>query len=114
MVVRKKKAVLKNSKEKDIALSKKKSVRIPTTNNHEIQDGTNPKGKHLTNVPEGKATVGLSVGITLNMGDYQSARIDVFMQRNVDDDEVSIKDALTEISDLLHEEIERQATILED
>lgn len=91
-----------------------REVDIPLSDNPEIQDGVNPRSKLGKATPEGQATVGLSVGATLNMGDFQSARIDVFIQRSVPDNEEAIKDGLDEISELLHSEIERQSAILMD
>lgn len=82
--------------------------------NPSVQDGVSPRSKLGGKTEPGKATIGLSIGATLNMGDYQSARIDVFIQRNVDDTEEAIKDGLDEISVLLHSEIERQSAILMD
>lgn len=91
-----------------------KEVEMPISDNPEIQDGVTPRSKLGGTTPEKKATIGLSLGCTLNMGDYQSARIDVFIQRNVDDTDEAIKDGLDEISNLLHDELERQSAILMD
>lgn len=41
--------------------------------------------KHLTEAP----LVGVSIGTTLNMGDYQSLRVDVWLTDNVNDNETT-------------------------
>jgi hypothetical protein len=58
------------------------------------------------------ATVGLSMGVTLNVGDYQSARVDLYISRNVPDNDKSIDKAIGEISTKILEEIERQSGLL--
>ena len=91
-----------------------REVEMEVSNNPEIQDGVSPRSKTASKVPEGFATVGLSLGCTLNMGDFQSARIDVFIQRTVPDTDEHIKDGIEEISEMLHSELERQSAILMD
>jgi len=86
---------------------------IPISDNPEIQDGV-PSSNLKNNPPKGYATIGLSKGITLNMGDYQSARIDVFIQRNVPDTDEAIKAGLDDINEKLTEEIVRQSEELDD
>lgn len=90
-------------KEKEIPINKKGA-----------QDGVLPHSKVSKTVPEGFATVGLQIGATINMGDFQSARIDVFMQRNVPDTHDEILEGYEEISEILHEELARQSSLLAD
>lgn len=110
--------VIKKPRTKKIDVKKSgetvREVEVPVSDNPELQDGVQPRSKVGTVAPPGTATVGLSLGCTLNMGDFQSARIDVFIQRNVADNEETIKDTMEEISDLLHGELERQSAILMD
>lgn len=82
--------------------------------NVNVQDGVNPRSKLGTQAQVGKAVIGLSLGATLNMGDYQSARIDVFIQRTVEDDEDIIRDEMERISETLHDELARQSALLSD
>lgn len=100
---------------KKVAVTKGKEkvreIEIPISDNKEIQDGVPPKSK-LTNAPKGYASISLNIGCTLNMGDFQSARIDVFIQRNVVDTEETIKDGMNDISDILHDELARQSDLL--
>lgn len=92
----------------------KKEVKIPISDNREVQDGITSKGKVSNVVPVGYAGIGLQLGATINLGDFQSARIDVFIQRNVEDTNESIEAGLEEISDILHEELARQADLLSE
>ena len=52
-----------------------------------------PSVKHLSTPP----IVGVSIGTTLNMGDYQSLRVDVWLTDNVDSGE-SFEDAYQRVS----------------
>lgn len=105
-------------KTKKVAVTNKgetvREIEIPISDNREIQDGVSPRGKLGSKAVEGKAIVGLSKGVTLNMGDFQSARIDVFIQRTVTDDEQVLRDTLLEIDEVLQDEIERQSSLLEE
>lgn len=86
---------------------------VDVTTNPNIEDGVSPRSKLGKATPQGKALIGLSLGVTMNMGDFESARVDVFIQRNVDDDDDSIKEGLAELSELIHEEIQNQALQLQ-
>ena len=108
MTTVKKRPTKKLAVSKSGAISREVEVEV----NPNVQDGVSPRSKLGGATPEGYATVGLSLGCTLNMGDYQSARIDVFIQRNVPDTEEHIKDGIEEISEMLHSELERQSAIL--
>lgn len=90
-----------------------REVEMEVAENREIQDGVMSNSKLGGTAQRGKATVGLSLGMTLNMGDYQSARVDVFIQREVEDTDGTIDEGLHDISDKLHEELERQASLLD-
>ena len=71
--------------------------------------------KASSTVVKGEVRVGLSKGATISMGNYQSARIDVWLERIVEDNEHSINKALMEISDLLDEAVaEEQGRLGED
>ena len=88
---------------------------IPISDVAEIQDGVMPTNvKYKEKPPLGYATIGLALGATINVGDYQSARIDVLIQRNVKDDDEVIRDEYKNMSEMLQTELERQSAILLD
>jgi hypothetical protein len=79
-----------------------------------VIDGVQPKKKPIEQTPQGYATIAMSLGITLNMENFQSARIDVFIQRNVKDNDEVIKDEMANIKSLLQSELEKQSAELYD
>ena len=101
----------------DRAGEKGYDVEIPVED-EEIQDGDmlNQMKADMTKIPQqtGFATVGLSLGATINMGDYQSARVDCFIIRNVPDNDKTISKAYTDISRKLSDELSRQIEMLSD
>ncbi|MMZ46496.1 hypothetical protein D1872_81130 [compost metagenome] len=111
----------KTAKTKSVSITNGKDtvreVDIPVSDNPEIRDGDmlNAAKAEMMRVPSntGFATVGLGFGATINMGDYESARIDAFIIRNVPDNPTSIKKAMNEIQTLLAKEIERQHGLLD-
>lgn len=62
----------------------------------------------------GKTSVGISKGYTINLGNYESARISCWMTRICDDNEVEIMDTLGEISQLIDEQIEFETAELKE
>lgn len=86
---------------------------VDVTTNPNIEDGISPRSKLGKATPEGKAVVGLSLGVTLNMGDFESARVDVFIQRHVSDTDDDIEEGLAAISEMLHEELQKQVLQLQ-
>ena len=77
---------------------KKKSLKERAVENTQITKGTSKNQevikegvpndhtrKHLTEAP----LVGVSIGTTLNMGDYQSLRVDVWLTDNVAENETT-------------------------
>lgn len=70
----------------------------------------NDKGGNMREVlmrtpPDGFVTIGLSKGVTLNMGNYQSARIDAFLIKNVPNNEEAIEEGFNKIADVLDERL---------
>lgn len=76
--------------------SLRKSLSEKATANAQVTKGTSKEQKvlkegvpndhsrnHLTNTP----TVGISIGTTLNMGDYESLRVDVWLTDSVQEGE---------------------------
>lgn len=79
-----------------MALKAKKSLKEKAVTNAQVTKGTSKNQevlkagtpndhtrKHLSESP----LVGVSIGTTLNMGDYQSLRVDVWLTDNVSDKE---------------------------
>ena len=66
-------------------------------------EGINTGEVTLTAVPQRR--IGMSKGMTINMGDYQSARIDVWMERVVPDNDREVEKAYAEISKTLDEHL---------
>lgn len=98
---------------KTVEVKNGKPKEIPISDIAEIQDGVMPTNvKYKESPPLGYATIGLALGCTLNVGDYQSARIDVFIQRNVKDDDEVIRDEYQHMSEMLQIELERQSAFL--
>lgn len=62
---------------------------------------------------EGQCRIGLSKGATINIGNFQFARFDAWIERVVTDDLEVIEANLEEMSDLLEAELERQQEELE-
>lgn len=60
------------------------------------------------------ATVGLSKGMTINLGNYESARISCWISKPTKTDDKSIMDTMAEISTLLDEQLEFEISELED
>lgn len=68
----------------------------------------------MSSLPLGKTLVGLAKGVTLNMGGYQSARVDCWIARVVDDTNKSVMDTLADLSQLISEHIEYESEDLEE
>lgn len=122
MVVKKKakpvrKAPARKTKEVDIIKDKKvvRKKKINVSDRAEVLDGVYPTSNKLQKQPpEGYATVGMGIGATINMGDYESARVDVFIQRNVKDDDRVLQDAYRDMGELLNNELQEQVSQLVD
>lgn len=68
----------------------------------------------INTIQEGKAIVGLSKGLTINLQNYESARINCWISRVSDDDEVSVMDALVQISEMLDEQLQYEVDGIEE
>ena len=60
----------------------------------------------ISEIPDNTVVVGQSKGYTINLGNYESARINCWISKKTQDDEVSIMDTMAEISQLLDEQLE--------
>jgi len=68
------------------------------------------KGSHET----GNSKVGLSVGITMNLGNYESARVDAWGELSVNDGD-NPKDVFNQLNEMLQEQLKiRSKEILEN
>lgn len=90
----------------------KKEVPV-TVNDPEVKSGEMSTFSHKT-PPQGYVTVGLSKGVTINMGNYQTARVDCFIIRNVPDSDEHIESCFTDINEKLTAEIESVTEQLEE
>lgn len=63
--------------------------------------------------PIGYVTIAMQKGVTINMGNYQSARLDVFIARNVPDDE-NLNKCYDEIADLLDDRLITEVEKIEE
>ena len=68
----------------------------------------------INTIQEGKSIVGLSKGLTINLQNYESARINCWISRVSNDDETAIMDNLVEISDMLDEQLQYEVDELTD
>ena len=75
----------------------KKSVVEGTPNTRIIHDGE-----------DGKAIISLSIGATINMGNYESARVDLAMQIKVAED--NVEEGFEPMTELLHGELDKQVS----
>ena len=99
----KKKPVIETNKGREIATTEpenKEILRTTAPKAHERKAGTVPA--------EGYATISLSIGGTFNMGDYESARIDVSVTRNVEDSDEKVQEGYRHAGDLLKDELMKQ------
>lgn len=74
------------------------------------EDSSNP----ALQLPVGYSTVGLSKGLTVNLGNYESARINCWISRTVKDEEKIVMDTLADISQLIDEQIEFEVNELRE
>lgn len=78
----------------------------------DVETGT--ESNPVNTLPEGKAIVGLSKGLTINLGGYESARINCWISKISNDDETSIMDSLVQISEMLDEQLQFEIDELEE
>ena len=80
---------LKKKSLKQIAIDNTQVTKGTSQNQTVLQDGVpnDHSPKHLVNTP----VVGVSLGITRNMGDYESLRVDCWLTDTVKEDETAEK-----------------------
>lgn len=76
----------------------------------EQENDNNPIGA----LPEGKAIVGLSKGLTINLQNYESARVNCWISKVTNDDEVSVMDTLVQISEMIDEQLQYEVDEIEE
>jgi len=77
-----------------------------------VADHVLKQGTRNNTLVAGEVRVGMSKGATLNMGNYQSARIDFWMERVVVDDQHSINQAYSDMGEELDSLIEQETDAL--
>ena len=89
--------------------------KLPRVNSKEdtaikgVSDHVIKQGNRNNTLVAGEVRVGISKGATLNMGNYQSARIDYWQERVVDDNQAAINRAYAEMGEELDELISQEA-----
>ena len=68
----------------------------------------------INTIQEGKSIVGLSKGLTINLQNYESARIDCWISKVTNDDEVSVMDTLVQISEMIDEQLQYEVDEIEE
>lgn len=95
---------LKRTVEKNTTITKKVSREEPEV----IKEGV-PLDHNVKHDPKGSdKTVGVSFGTTLNMGDYESLRIDAWLCDTVEEDETQ-EEALTRLASIATKFVEEVA-----
>jgi hypothetical protein len=79
-----------------------------------VPDQVDRQGGRVNTIVNGERRIGLSKGATINMGNYESARVDVWMERVVPDNDHDMKVALEEMSNVLNSELEEEVKKLAD
>lgn len=74
------------------------------------EDENNP----INTIQEGKSIVGLSKGLTINLQNYESARINCWISKVTNDDEVSVMDTLVQISEMIDEQLQYEVDEIEE
>lgn len=96
MLHTKKNAALKKAAKKNITIKR---------NNQVIKEGIPLDHDVKHDIPRNRRTVGMNKGITRNMGDFESLRVDVWLTDEVGECE-SLQDALYRIETVLDEVLE--------
>lgn len=79
-------------------------VKVKGVADHVVKQGT-----RNNTLIAGEVRVGMSKGATLNMGNYQSARIDFWMERVVEDTQHAVNKAYSDMTIELDQLIEDEA-----
>lgn len=91
--------------------SKTKKMEITEEKGSELEEENNTSQGMLQ---PNRMIVGLSKGITLNLGNYESAKISCWMSKNVPEEEKDIMNALNDISEMIDEQIQFEAEELKN
>jgi hypothetical protein len=91
---------------------KKKAVEPKDTPVKGVVDHVVKQGNRNNTLVKGEVRVGISKGCTLNMGNYQSARMDFWMERVVEDSEHAINNAYADMGEELGSLIDEQVNEL--
>lgn len=74
-----------------------------------VSDHVTKQGDRNNTLTAGERRVGMSKGVTLNMGNYQSARYDVWMERVIPDTDRDYAKAVIEMEAVLDEAVKEEA-----
>lgn len=66
------------------------------------------KKKERISATDGQRKIGMSKQVTINMGNYESSKIGVWMEMLVRDDDREINSAYDEISNMLEDQLEAE------
>lgn len=124
-----KKVLKKNNAEakevKDELKGNNPEVKVSVTKEKRNRDGskdvTQVKGQDMPNednpistLKAGTALVGCSKGYTINLGGYESARIQCWITKTSKDDETSIMQTFSDISEMLDNQLEFETSELNE
>lgn len=101
-------AVLKSKKSRQLEKKAKSNVTISRkVGNYEPFETSegNPLDKTVKTKPNSSAVVGMSKGITKNMGDFESLRVDVWLSDTVQENETQ-EEAMKRIESFLDKALE--------
>jgi|AntRauTorckE6833_2_1112554.scaffolds.fasta_scaffold00366_7 hypothetical protein len=101
-----KKAELKEQADKNTTVAKKKVVAKGESEEEEVKSGVpvDHIKKHKPREKE-RRLIGMSKGVTKNMGDYQSLRVDCWLSDFLEEDENPIE-KYQELSEVIDEQLE--------
>lgn len=68
----------------------------------------------INTIQEGKSIVGLSKGLTINLQNYESARVNCWISKVTNDDEISVMDTLVQISEMIDEQLQFEVDEIEE
>lgn len=74
-----------------------------------VSDQVTKQGNRNNTLVSGERRVGMAKGVTLNMGNYQSARYDVWIERVIPDNDRDYAKAIIEMEKILDEAVKEEA-----
>lgn len=99
------KSQLKTAKSLEDRASKNISVSHKTSSGTEVIKAGQPLDHTVKHIPYANTQFGMSLGSTINMDNYESLRVDVWLTDSVQEGE-TISEAYTRVQDVLEKQIE--------